>query len=135
MVSGQEKRTLGATTRTTGKNTNHFAEFIDLHQDINYSYVINLTGKENITITAEDTYGNVEVAIDASPDYKSQAHTSGVSLDQRYFYSAASHDGIFYRIDLNTWKVKKTDTVPANLLMGSFIWDADGDEGDYVNPM
>jgi DNA-binding beta-propeller fold protein YncE len=78
---------------------------------------------------------NIDVAYTASPDYKSQAHTSGVSLDAKYFYSAASHDGVFYRIDLDSWKVKKTDTVPANLLMGSFIWDADGDERDNVNPM
>ena len=69
---------------------------------------------------------NVEVATDASPDYKSQAHTSGVSLDMQYFYSAASHDGVFYRINLDTWVVDKTLPVDANLLMGSFIWDGDG---------
>jgi len=69
---------------------------------------------------------NIEVATDASPDYKSQAHTSGVSLDMQYFYSAASHDGVFYRINLDTWNVVKTEAVDANLLMGSFIWDGDG---------
>jgi DNA-binding beta-propeller fold protein YncE len=69
---------------------------------------------------------NVEVATDASPDYKSQAHTSGVSLDMQYFYSAASHDGVFYRMNLDTWVVDKTLPVDANLLMGSFIWDGDG---------
>ncbi len=78
---------------------------------------------------------NIEVAIDASPEYKSQAHTSGVSLDGQYFYSAASHDGIFYRIDLDTWKVRKTDAVVANLLMGSFIWNADGNEDDDAPSM
>jgi DNA-binding beta-propeller fold protein YncE len=77
---------------------------------------------------------NVEVADTASPAYKSQAHTSGVSLDMQYFYSAASHDGVFYRINLDTWIVDKTYAVPEptpenptpNLLMGSFIWDGDG---------
>ena len=69
---------------------------------------------------------NVEVADDASPDYKSQAHTSGVSLDMQYFYSAASHDGVFYRINLDTWNVFKTPATGANLLMGSFIWNGDG---------
>jgi DNA-binding beta-propeller fold protein YncE len=69
---------------------------------------------------------NVEVADTASSEYKSQAHTSGVSLDMQYFYSAASHDGVFYRINLDTWNVVKTEPVDANLLMGSFIWDGDG---------
>ena len=69
---------------------------------------------------------NIKVATDASPDYKSQAHTSGVSLDMQYFYSAASHDGVFYRINLDTWVVDKALPVDANLLMGSFIWDGDG---------
>jgi hypothetical protein len=72
---------------------------------------------------------NIEVASGIPEDgSKTQAHTSGVSLDAKYFYSAASHDGVFYRIDLDSWEVKKTDTVPANLLMGSFIWDAEGFE-------
>ena len=69
---------------------------------------------------------NVEVANDASPDYKSQAHTSGVSLDMQYFYSSASHDGVLYRINLDTWNVIKTQPTGANLLMGSFIWNGDG---------
>ena len=67
-----------------------------------------------------------DVATDTSADYKSQAHTSDVSLDMQYFYSAASHDGVFYRINLDTWVVDKTLPVDANLLMGSFIWDGDG---------
>jgi len=67
----------------------------------------------------------VEVASSASPDYKSQAHTSGVSLDMKYFYSAASHDGMFFRIDLDTWEVSKT-YIGGNILMGSFIWNGEG---------
>ena len=69
---------------------------------------------------------NIEVADSASPDYKSQAHTSGVSLDERYFYSAASHDGNFFRIDLDTWELSKLHT-GGNILMGSFIWDGEGE--------
>ncbi|MEN8204856.1 MAG: hypothetical protein ABFS24_02475 [Pseudomonadota bacterium] len=69
---------------------------------------------------------NVKVADTASSAYKSQAHTSGVSPDMQYFYSAASHDGVFYRINLDTWIVDKTLPVDANLLMGSFIWNGDG---------
>lgn len=67
----------------------------------------------------------VEVANSASPDYKSQAHTSGVSLDMKYFYSAASHDGVFFRIDLDTWEVSK-EYIGGNILMGSFIWNGEG---------
>jgi hypothetical protein len=44
----------------------------------------------------------------------------------QYLYSAASHDGVFYRINLDTWVVDKTLPVDANLLMGSFIWNGDG---------
>jgi hypothetical protein len=44
----------------------------------------------------------------------------------QYFYSAASHDGVFYRINLDTWNVIKTQATGANLLMGSFIWNGDG---------
>ena len=36
------------------------------------------------------------------------------------------HDGVFYRINLDTWNVVKTRPTHANLLMGSFIWDGDG---------
>ena len=68
---------------------------------------------------------HIEVASSASADYKSQAHTSGVSLDMKYFYSAASHDGVFFRIDLDNWDVEKT-YIGGNLLMGSFIWNGEG---------
>ncbi len=89
--------------------TNHNDTFVSVIDTVNHELV-----------------RNVEVADDASPDYKSQAHTSGVSLDMQYFYSAASHDGVFYRINLDTWNVIKTQATGANLLMGSFIWNGDG---------
>jgi len=69
---------------------------------------------------------NIEVASSASPDYKSQSHTSGVSLDMKYFYSAASYDGTFFRIDLDTWQVD-TLFVGGNILMGSFIWNGEAE--------
>jgi hypothetical protein len=43
----------------------------------------------------------------------------------KYFYSAASHDGDFFRIDLDTWEVSKTH-IGGNLLMGSFVWNGEG---------
>lgn len=89
--------------------TNHNDTFVSVIDTVNHELV-----------------RNVEVADDASPDYKSQAHTSGVSLDMQYFYSTASHDGVFYRINLDTWNVIKTQATGANLLMGSFIWNGDG---------
>lgn len=68
------------------------------------------------------------VASSASPDYKSQAHTSSVSVDMNYFYSAASHDGVFFEIDMDTLEVSRSIELGGNALMGSFIWD-----GDSVN--
>ena len=69
---------------------------------------------------------NIEVAESASPDYKSQSHTSGVSMDMKHFYSAASHDGVFFEIDMDTLEVSRRLYLGGNVLMGSFIWDGDG---------
>ena len=71
---------------------------------------------------------NIEVSESSSPDFKSQAHTSSVSLDMKYFYSAASHDGVFFEIDMDTLEVSRWLYLGGNVLMGSFIWD-----GDSVN--
>ena len=89
-----------------------------------------ITNHNSTYVTVIDTENhhfvlNVEVANSASSEYKSQAHTSGVSLDMKYFYSTASHDGVFYRIDLDSWDVNKT-YIGGNLLMGSFIWNGEG---------
>jgi len=43
----------------------------------------------------------------------------------KYFCSAASHDGYFFRIDLDSWEVSKI-YIAGNLLMGSFIWNGEG---------
>ena len=59
------------------------------------------------------------------PGDKLQAHTSGISPDGMYFYSTASHDGVFFRIDLDTWEISKT-YIGGNLLMGSFVWNGEG---------
>ena len=89
-----------------------------------------ITNHNSTYMTVIDTINhqlvrNIEVASSSSPDYKSQAHTSGVSLDMKYFYSTASHDGTFFRIDLDTWEVSKT-YIGGNLLMGSYIWNGEG---------
>jgi len=76
---------------------------------------------------------NIEVADSASSEYKSQAHTSSVSPDSNYFYSAASHDGVFFEIDVeNLWISRRLDVgteigEDVNILMGSFIWAGAGD--------
>ena len=88
--------------------TNHNSTYMTVIDTVNHQFV-----------------RNVEVAETASADYKSQAHTSGVSLDMKYFYSAASHDGNFFRIDLDNWEITKL-YIGGNLLMGSFVWNGEG---------
>ncbi len=119
----------------TGKGSGHvtFAPshnlaFVTNHNDM-YMTVINTTDHSLKT--------NIQVASSESPGYKSQAHTSGISPDMRYFYSAASHDGVFFRIDMEaeTLEVSDDDTLDLgdyvdgtpNILMGSFIWNGEGD--------
>lgn len=74
---------------------------------------------------------NIEVALEADPTYKSQAHTSSVSPDGAFFYSAASHDGVFFEINIEALEVSNRLIIGdgANILMGSFIWDGDSDNG------
>jgi hypothetical protein len=108
----------------TGKGSGHttFAPMRDL------AFV---TNHNDTFISVIDTVNhqglkNIEVASSASPDYKSQAHTSSVSVDMNYFYSAASHDGVFFEIDMNTLEVSRSIELGGNALMGSFVWDGDG---------
>ena len=76
---------------------------------------------------------NIEVADSASSGYKSQAHTSSISPDGKYFYSAASHDGVFFEIDVENLVISRQLNVgdeigeDVNILMGSFIWAGEGD--------
>lgn len=88
--------------------TNHNATYMTLIDTVNHQAI-----------------RNIEVASSASPNYKSQSHTSGVSLDMKYFYSAASYDGTFFRIDLDSWDIDRL-FVGGNILMGSFILNDEG---------
>ena len=108
----------------TGPGSGHttFAPMHDLAIVTNH----NATYMTVIDTTTHQWLKNIEVADSASPDYKSQAHTSGVSLDMKYFYSAASHDGVFFRIDLDTLEVSDRLYLGGNVLMGSFVWNGDG---------
>ena len=118
------KNTMGVTAMIeTGNGAGHTTflpmrdQAIITNHNATYMTVIDTNTQQVVT--------NVEVASSASPEYKSQAHTSGVSLDMKYFYSTASYDGVFFRIDLDTWNVDKT-YIGGNLLMGSFVWNGTG---------
>jgi len=108
----------------TGPGSGHttFAPMHDLAIVTNH----NATYMTVIDTSTHQWLKNIEVADSASPDYKSQSHTSGVSLDMKYFYSAASHDGVFFRIDLDTLEVVDQLYLGGNILMGSFVWNGDG---------
>ena len=104
--------------------TNHNASYMTVIDTSNHTFLKNIEVTE--PIPPEDMY-----------KYKSQSHTSGVSPDMRYFYSAASHDGVFFEIDMETdiedMEVSNRlqlgtgpDDIP-NILMGSFIWNGEGD--------
>ena len=103
----------------------------------NLAFVTNHNSRYMSVINTTDhtLVKNIVVADSASSEYKSQSHTSSVSPDMRYFYSAASHDGVFFEIDMETLEISGTvpinDTLEpgdhANILMGSFIWDGDGE--------
>jgi DNA-binding beta-propeller fold protein YncE len=110
----------GHTTFVPSRNlafvTNHNDTFMTVIDTTNHSWL-----------------AQIEVASSASPDYKSQAHTSSVSPVERFFYSAASHDGVFFEIDVETLEVSRWLDLETeigddvNILMGSFIWDGVGD--------
>jgi len=106
----------------------HDRAFVTNHNDT-FMTVINTTDHSWLA--------NIDVASPPPAGYKSQAHTSSVSPDQNYFYSAASYDGVFFEIDVNTLKISDSlnlnDEVltdgDVNILMGSFIWAGEGDSG------
>ncbi|MBE9550203.1 MAG: hypothetical protein IMF09_12430 [Proteobacteria bacterium] len=109
----------------TGKGSGH-TTFIPMHD------LAIVTNHNDTHMTVIDTVEHkklqdIEVASSADPTYKSQSHTSGVSADMQYFYSAASHDGEFFEIDLNTLEVSRRVYLGGNVLMGSFIWDGDAE--------
>jgi len=108
----------GHTTFAPGRNLAFVTNHNDTHMTV-------------IDTTDHSWLKDIKVASTMSPDYKSQSHTSAVSPDMRYFYSAASHDGKFFEIDMETLKVSREVKLGeylqsddhANILMGSFIWD------------
>jgi len=110
----------GHTTFVPGRDrafvTNHNDTYMTVINTIDHSWLM-----------------NIEVAVSASYEYKSQAHTSSVSPDSNFFYSAASHDGVFFEIDVeNLWISRQLDVgaeigEDVNILMGSFIWAGEGD--------
>jgi 6-phosphogluconolactonase (cycloisomerase 2 family) len=115
----------------TGMGSGH-TTFVPMHK------LAFITNHNDIFMTVIDTTDHswlkkIKVASSASPDYKSQSHTSGVSPDMMYFYSAASHDGVFFEIDVETLEISRQLNLEleinddVNVLMGSFIWDGDGD--------
>jgi len=114
----------------TGLGSGH-TTFVPLH---NRAFVTNHNDRYMTVIDTTDHswLTEIKVAETSSPDYKSQAHTSGVSADQNYFYSAASHDGVFFRIEVDSLQIKGTLNLEeltgddVNILMGSFIWNGEG---------
>ena len=69
---------------------------------------------------------NIEVASEPADGKKSQAHTSKITSNGRYFYGTASQDGEFYRIDLSKQtkdRVLDLDTYGAKAtpLQGTFV--------------
>ena len=113
----------------TGDGSGH-TTFAPMH---NLAFVTNHndTFMTVIDTTDHSWLQNIEVASSKSPDYKSQSHTSGISPDMRYFYSAASHDGVFFEVDMEAEPLEVSRRLEigddANILMGSFIWDGEGD--------
>ncbi len=78
--------------------TNHFS---------NYLTVIDMSSPDvkDYTIMAQIKIG--EVAFDPNEPHLMQPHFALVGEDGRYFYTAASHEGIFIRVDLE--KLKTVD--------------------------
>ena len=97
--------------------TNHYDTFMS---------VFDVSDPLNNTLVQE-----IEVAEASDSGRRMQSHTSGVRPDEKYFYSAASNDGMFFEIDLDTLKVgRKVIIKDANLLMGSFVWHKQGSTPD-----
>ena len=118
----------------TGFGSGH-TTFVAKH---NVAFVTNHNAKYMTVIDTTDHSWekNIEVTEDDGPfptPYKTQAHTSSVSPDMNYFYSAASHDGVFFEIDVknlvisNELELESELGEDVNILMGSFIWDGEGD--------
>ncbi len=77
---------------------------------------------DHVTLIDTDNLGvvgNIAVTGNCSnPGDKWVGHTSGLSPDERYFYAAASCDGKFFRIDLDSWEVNSLDLTQATQDLG-----------------
>jgi DNA-binding beta-propeller fold protein YncE len=115
----------------TGAGSGH-TTFVPMHK-VAFVTNHNATFMTVINTRNHKRLKDIVVASSASADYKSQSHTSGVSPDQKYFYSAASHDGVFFEINVKTLEISNELDLELelgediNILMGSFVWDGDGE--------
>ena len=94
--------------------TNHYDTFVT---------VVNTTDATKNVVLANVTVANADTT---STGQRLQAHTSGHSFDEKYFYSVASTDGVFYELDMANLKVSRTLQLPgtypgAYINMGSFL--------------
>ena len=94
--------------------TNHYDTFVT---------VVNVTDATKNVVLGNVTVANVDTT---STGQRLQAHTSGHSFDEKYFYSVASTDGVFYELDMANLKVSRTLQLPgtypgAYINMGSFL--------------
>jgi len=94
--------------------TNHYDTFVTV---VNTADATKNVVLGNVIVANADT---------TSTGQRLQAHTSGHSYDEKYFYSVASTDGIFFEIDMANLKVSRTLQLPgtypgAYINMGSFL--------------
>ena len=94
--------------------TNHYDTFVT---------VVNVTDATKNVVLGNVTVANADTT---STGQRLQAHTSGHSFDEKYFYSVASTDGVFYELDMASLKVSRTLQLPgtypgAYINMGSFL--------------
>jgi YVTN family beta-propeller protein len=79
------------------------------------------------------THQNIaDIPVASAPPFgrKSQGHTASVSPDGDFYYGAASHDGVFFEIDLQQLAVSRTLPIANTyLLQGTFLW---GEQPDSV---
>jgi len=94
--------------------TNHYDTFVTV---VNVTDATSNVVLGNVTVAGVDTTGTGQ---------RLQAHTSGHSYDEKYFYSVASTDGVFYELDIEKLNVTRTLQLPgtypgAYINMGSFL--------------
>jgi DNA-binding beta-propeller fold protein YncE len=91
--------------------TNHKDTYITVFDTQTHTFI------KNITVSGPSQNGAIL-----------QSHTSYVSDDGRYFYSFATDNGIFYRVNLDTLAVEETLDTGGTPLQGVFIETTSEDE-------